>query len=373
MMKNQNTSSDQMLFDSYILVITFVMLVVGITMVYSASSMISIERYEDPFYYFKRQSLWIIIGLGVLFYFQQLSYEKLEKLALPLLLVTILLLALVLIPGIGKEVGGGRRWLPIGIGSLSFQPSELAKISLIIFFASFLTKKKEDLKSFQFGFLPVVAIIGFCSLLIFKEPDMGNAVLILASLLTLFFVAGARLTHISYFSLAMAPFAYFALSSGFRAARIRAFLDPWSYSDGAGFQLIQSFYSFGRGGVFGEGLGNSQQKMLFLPEAHTDFIFSVIGEEFGLLGTLLVTFLFFVFAVRGFYIAKKAPDNFGKLLAVGITTLITYQALFNIAVTIGLVPTKGLPLPLISAGGSSMVFTLASIGILLNISKASKH
>ena len=372
-MKKELFKTDFIYVDKYLVTITFMLLVAGITMVYSASSMISIEKFNDPFFYFKRQFLWILIGVGAMFSVQQFDYQKLEKWAGPLLVVSIFLLILVLIPSIGREVSGGRRWLPIGIGHFAFQPSELVKITLLIFFASFLAKKKDQMKSLQFGFLPALAVLSLCTFLIFLEPDLGNAILIVSSVLTLFFFAGARLVHILGFCLASLPFMYYALSSGFRLARMKAFLNPWEYADGAGFQLIQSFYSFGRGGFFGEGLGNSQQKMLYLPEAHTDFIFSVIGEEFGLIGTCIIAGLFFLLAMRGFSIAKNASNDFGRYLAVGISIMISYQALFNMAVTLGLVPTKGLPLPFISAGGSSMVFTLIGIGLLLSISRDSRQ
>ncbi len=357
--------------DRYILLAVALLLLLGITMVYSASSVIAIERTSDPFFYFKKQFQWILLGLSALLVAQKIDYRYYEKCAYPLFLFALFLLLIVLIPGIGKEVGGGRRWLPIGIGSIAFQPSEFAKIALILFLSSYLARKKEKVISLQFCFLPAIVMIGIVGFLVFKEPDMGNAMLLTATLLSLIYIAGVRAKYILSFCMLCIPFVYFALSHGFRAERIKAFLDPWAYEQGAGFQLIQSFYSFGRGGVDGVGLGQSQQKMLYLPEAHTDFIFSLIGEELGLIGTISIVVLFAVFLVRGMMSASKAETRFGQLLASGITLLISYQALFNIAVTIGLVPTKGLPLPLISAGGSSMIFTLTAIGILLNISKES--
>ncbi len=355
--------------DRYLLLTVSILLLIGLTMVYSASSVIAIERYSDPFFYFKKQFVWILLGSIALVTFQRIDYRYYERFAYPLFLFALFLLVLVLIPGIGKEVSGGRRWLPVGIGSLAFQPSEFAKIALIIFFASYLSKKGEKVVSFQFCFVPAILMMGVAGLLIFKEPDMGNAVLICFTLLSLIYLAGTRAKYIAGFLLLCSPFVYFVLSHGFRAERMKAFLDPWAYEQGAGFQLIQSFYSFGRGGIGGVGLGQSQQKMLYLPEAHTDFIFSLIGEELGFIGTLCVVLLFCFFLYRGMRIAEQAESRFGNLLASGIVLLITYQALFNIAVTIGLVPTKGLPLPLISAGGSSMIITLSALGILLNISK----
>jgi cell division protein FtsW len=277
-------------------------------------------------------------------------------------------LILVYVPGIGYRVGGARRW--IHLGSLTIQPSEIAKLSLIIYMAYYFSKKKETIRDFKKGVLPVLGITFALIALIYPQPDFGSAMFLSLLLITFLFIAGARFLHLGLLGAAVLPFGIYAIfHAGYRYRRLIAFLDPWKSPKSTGFQIIQSFISFGSGGVFGRGLGNGQQKLFFLPAPHTDFIFSVIGEELGFIGVVIIIFLFMLLIVRGFRIAYLAQSQFASYLALGITLMIGLQTVINLGVVMGLLPTKGIPLPFISYGGSSLLMTLTGVGILLNISK----
>ena len=350
-----------------------VLVLVGIVMVFSSSAVYALEKYNDSYYFLKRQAVWCLLGTGVLLVVKRMDYRKLQQHTYPIMLATFLLLLAVMFPQVSKEVGGARRWLTLG--GFSFQPSELAKFTLVLFIAKSLVKRADKLRDFAYGYLPNLVVLGFFFVPILFQPDFGTAVIICMVTFTMLFVAGLRKKFLFLSVLALIPFIASAiLSAEYRTRRIIAFLDPWQDPSNAGFQAIQSFYAFGRGGYWGTGLGASHQKLFYLPEAHTDFIFSVIGEELGFLGTTAIVLLFSILIWRGFVTACRAKDPFGTHLATGLTLLIGFQAFINLGVTVGLLPTKGLTLPFISMGGSSMLITMLSVGILLNISEQTiKH
>jgi cell division protein FtsW len=294
-------------------------------------------------------------------------HEMLRRFAYPILAVSILSLIAVLIPGIGHRAGGSMRWLRIS--SLSFQPSEFVKLGLIIFLSYFLTKKEEKIRSFSFGFLPTLVLSGLVIALVLKEPDFGAALFLTTMVFLFLFVSGARVVYIAASFLLALPVAYYLLTNvAYRYRRLMSFIRPWDDPGGTSFQIIQSFLSFGSGGLFGLGLGEGRQKLFFLPAPHTDFIFSVIGEELGLVGAMVLVLLFFIFTLRGIAIANAMEDRFGALLALGVTLMISLQAVINMGVVLGLLPTKGLTLPFISYGGTSLITNLVGVGILLRLS-----
>ncbi len=345
-----------------------VLILIGIVMVFSSSAVYAMEEYNDPYHFLKRQILWVLIGSVVLVAARKVSYRKLQSFTYPVMVVTFLLLIAVMLPGIGKEVGGARRWL--SFAGLSFQPSELAKFALVLFIAKSLVKRADKLKNFAYGYLPNLIVLGFFFLPILFQPDFGTALIIGIVTFTMLFVAGVRIKFLICSVLAIIPFLVSAvMAAEYRTRRILAFLNPWEDPSDTGFQAIQSFYAFGRGGTWGAGLGDSNQKLFFLPEAHTDFIFSVIGEELGFIGTVGIVILFAILIWRGFVTALRAKDPFGAHVAVGLTLLIGIQAFTNMGVTVGILPTKGLTLPFISQGGSSLVVLMLCVGILLNISE----
>ncbi len=345
-----------------------VLVLVGIVMVFSASAVYALEKYDDSYYFLKRQTVWCLLGTVVLLVAKNMDYHKLHQHTYLIMLVAFLLLLAVTFPEISKKVGGARRWLTLN--GFSFQPSELAKFALVLFIAKSLVKRADKLKSFAYGYLPNLIVLGFFFVPILFQPDFGTAIIICMVTFTMLFVAGLRKRFLFFSVLALIPFIATAIMSAeYRTRRITAFLDPWQDPSNAGFQAIQSFYAFGRGGYWGTGLGASHQKLFYLPEAHTDFIFSVIGEELGFLGTTAIILLFSILVWRGFVAARRAKDPFGTHLAIGLTLLIGFQAFINMGVTVGLLPTKGLALPFISMGGSSMLITMLSVGVLLNISE----
>jgi cell division protein FtsW len=295
-----------------------------------------------------------------------MNYRYWQPLALPLLLGSIVLLFLVFVPGLRQQIGGAYRWLKIY--GFSFQPSELAKLALVIFLARSMTKKEGRMDRFTVGFLPFVLVLAILFPLVLKQPDFGTGVLFVALVFLMLFVAGTPLRFLGGALLATAPIlVYVAVKAEYRWERIVIFLDPWKDSGKAGFQIIQSFLAFGAGRVFGVGLGEGKQKLFYLPEIHTDFIFSVIGEELGLIGVTVIIALFLLLVIRGFQACFRAPDRFGTYLSLGITVLIAFQALLNMGVVMGLLPTKGSTLPFISYGGTSLMMNLMAVGILLNV------
>lgn len=352
----------------FVLLFTVLALVgIGIVMVYSTSAIIAGDRFGDPYYFLKRQALYAAVGFALMLVTMFFPYEILKRFAYPILIFSVLLLTVVLVPGIGHRTGGAMRWLKIQ--SFSFQPSEFAKLGLVIFLAYLLAKKEEKIRSFSFGFLPPVLLSGLVIALVMKEPDFGAAFFLTVMVFLLLFVGGARVIYMAGAFLIALPVAYALLMNvGYRYKRLMSFIRPWEDPSGTGFQIIQSFLSFGSGGLFGLGLGEGRQKLFFLPAPHTDFIFSVIGEELGLVGATVVVLLFFILTLRGIQIALSLEDRFGVYLALGITLMVSLQAVINMGVVLGLLPTKGLTLPFISYGGTSLIANLAGMGILSQLS-----
>jgi cell division protein FtsW len=351
-----------------IAVIVSVLISLGVTMIYSSSGIYALQELGDKTYFLHRHLLFLVIGLLAALAMMSFDYRALRKFSKPLLFIVVLMLVAVLVPGIGKASFGARRWFKVG--PINFQPSELAKLVILVYVADFLSRKQNKIKDFWEGFLPLVIVMGvFCALIV-KQPDLGNCVLVAVITIILMFVAGAKLRHIGLLGLLASPVLFFlVVMVPYRMRRIMAFINPWDDAQGIGFQLSQSQIALGSGGVFGVGLGKSAQKLFYLPAAHTDFILSIIGEELGLLGTTAVIILFMAFIFQGARIAKRAADPFGYYLAFGIVILLGLQAVVNIGVSIGALPTKGLPLPFISYGGSALIFNMMACGLLLNISR----
>ncbi len=341
-------------------------------MIYSSSSIYAWERYKDTFFFLKRHMIFLLIGAVLTFFVMAVDYKKFRKYAKPLILVSLFLLVLVLIPGIGREVSGARRWFRFKF--ISFQPSELASMAVIIYVADFIARKEGSIKQFLRGFLPPVCVLGITALLILAQPDLGTAVALGVVVFIMLFVAGVRVSYLLSILLASIPLFFILIFNvPYRRMRILAFLNPWLDPKGTGFQIIQSQVALGSGGIFGVGLGHSRQKLFYLPAAHTDFIFSIIGEELGLLGTLGIIILFMIFIQQGLKIIRYSTDKFGYFLALGLILMISLKAIINIGVSCGLLPTKGLPLPFISYGGSSFIFDMVSVGILINIARTGEY
>jgi len=340
----------------------------GIVMVFNASYFPAQERFGDPWYFFSKHLFSITVGAVMLTLLSQVRLEVFERIALPLLVLSLLLLVAVLVPGIGVVRGGARRWLTLG--SFSFQPAELAKIAVILYLAQSITRKGERMATLTFGVLPHLLVVGLCSGLIVLQPDFGTSAIVALTMIAMLFVGGVRPGHLAgLFALFGVAVVAAVTISPYRMMRLVTFLDPWSDPRGPGFQLVQSFIAFGSGGLVGNGLGASRQKMFYLPEAHTDFILPVVGEELGFLGIVLVVVLFAFVGVRGFRVAMRHPDPFGSMLAFGITASLMISAVVNAGVVLGLLPTKGLPLPFLSYGGTAMMFTMAQVGILASLSR----
>lgn len=334
---------------------------------FSASAVLAQERYGDSYHFLKRTLMFACIGFAGLGVAARFPYGRYRTVVYPIVIGTLALMLALFIPGVGRTIGGATRW--ISVGPLAFQPSEVAKIMMIVFLSYSLEKKARWIKSFGIGFLPHIFFMGVVAACILYQRDLGAAAIIATVTWCLMFVAGVRLTYLFGMVVAALPIAT-ALIAGteYRRRRILAFLNPWSDQYGSGFQIIQSYVAFNEGGWFGRGLGQGQQKLFYLPEAHTDFILSVIGEELGLAGTLLIIGVFGFFCYRGLRVALLAPDLFGRYLAIGCTLLICLEAVLNMGVVMGILPTKGLTLPFISYGGSSLVLSLIAVGILLNVS-----
>jgi cell division protein FtsW len=352
----------------YLAATVFCLICIGVVMIYSSSCVYALSELKDSAYFLKRHLIFLTIGFIFTLAVMAVDYRILQKYAKPLLLFSVLLLIFVLIPGIGKKSSGAQRWFKLGM--ISFQPSELVKLAVIIYTADFLSRKQKLITDLKQGFIPLMLMMGLVCLLVVKQPDLGTTVEIAVVVLAMMFVAGARMAHLSLIALAAVPvIIYLVTSASYRMARIMAFLDPWQDAQGIGFQLTQSQIAIGSGGWFGVGLGKSQQKLFYLPAAHTDFIYSIIGEEFGLRGTLFIIILFLLLLWHGTRIAIRTVDSFGYYICVGILVMFGMQAAVNIGVSMGALPTKGLPLPFISYGGSALIFHMAAIGLLLNISR----
>lgn len=347
------------------------LLTIGIVMVYSSSAVKGYVQYDDPYHFLKMEAIWVTLGLVAMIVSMRLNLQLLRQWAKPALIVAIVLLVLVKIPGIGREVNGAYRW--IGLGPLSIQPSEVIKLSMVLVMAHILAVDPHKIRSFRRGLLPVLCLLGVVAGLIMLQPDLGTTLAIAGTTFFMLIAAGARVSHIvalggTGLALVVAAIA----AAPYRMRRITAFLDPWADPSGKGYQTIQALLALGPGGLFGLGLGQSKQKFLYLPENHTDFIFAMIGEELGFVGASIVVLLFFLFAWRGFRVAMGAPDAFTGFLAVGITAMVSIQAMINMGVVSGVLPVTGITLPFLSYGGTSLVFTMLGVGVLLNVSRESR-
>jgi cell division protein FtsW len=341
---------------------------VGLVMILSSSSVEALANYGSSWLFFKRQLAWTILGLGGLTVTARVDYRALRRLMTPLLVVASVLLLLVLVPGVGVAVNGSTRWL--GAGALRFQPSELAKFALLVYCADVLTRRAASVGDWRSVLRPVALTFSFFAALIMLQPDMGTTIVLAILTGTMLFVGGLRLRHLAVVGLVLI-FAgtVLAIVEPYRRARLLSFVDPFAHAQEGGYQVAQSLIALGSGGWTGVGLGAGRAKWLFLPNAHTDFIFAIIGEELGLLGCLLVLFLFGALAVQGVRAALRAPDRFGALLAAGITGWIVGQALVNVGTVTGMLPVTGVPLPFVSFGGSALLFTMCATGVLLNVAR----
>jgi cell division protein FtsW len=351
---------------SVLVLIVLALLILGVVMLASTSGVRAETLYQDQLFFVKRQFLWLFLGLLAAFFGWRLDYHFWRPLAVPLLAGSVLLLLALFVPGVGSRVGGSTRWLRFG--AVSVQPSEIAKFAIVVFLSWWMARERRRAGTFKAGFLAPMGITGLVILLILAEPDFGTTVLCGVVAMAVLFAGGARWFYLAGTALlggsGMAALIY---HDPVRATRILAFLDPEKYAETCGYQLIGALNAFITGGLFGRGLSKGVQKHFYLPESHTDFIFAVVGEELGLFWSLAVLLLFLGFFLCGMTISWRARDLFGRLLAFGLTLLITLQATINIAVVTGCMPTKGLPLPFMSYGGSSVVVALLAVGVLINI------
>ena len=354
--------SDRILFTAAVLLVC-----VSVVMVYSASAALAFDRFGQAYMFLTRQALWTLLGLVGLAVAMRIDYRSYRNEAFIWSLAGVVGVFLVLVL-FREPVNGARRWL--NLGGLGIQPSELAKVAAVLFTALTLERRMHRIDELRYSLLPIAIVVGAMSGLILLQPDMGTAVSLLLVVGTMVFAAGLNYRYIVGAALAAVPVLYFVIiSAPYRQRRLLAFWDPWADPLGEGFQLIQSLIAVSTGGVFGRGLMGGVQKLFFLPEPHTDFIYAVISEELGLAGATTVLICYCVIAWRGVRIAMRAQDAFGSFLALGLTTMISVQALVNISVVLGLLPTKGIPLPLVSSGGSSLLISLVGVGMLLNVSQ----
>ena len=354
--------------DYWLFLVVLVLLGLGVVMVYSASAILATDRFRDAHFFLKKQLFWAVLGLGVMWGVMAIDYRKWRPLVSPLLALAFVLLVLVLVPPFGQSINGTRRWLRWG--PISVQPTELAKLVLVVYLADFLARRQAVIGHLWRGILPPLVVTGGVAGLVLLQPDLGSAVAIVGVVLCMIFVAGARLAHLGMIGgLAVPVVALAVYMAPYRLRRVLTFLDPWADPRGAGFQIIQSYLALGGGGLLGRGLGESKQKLFYLPEPHTDFIFAVLGEELGFLGALATVVLFGILLWRGIRIGLRVADPFGALVAFGVTALLVNQAVVNLGVVVGVFPTKGLPLPFVSSGGSSLLVAMAAVGLLLNVSQ----
>ncbi|MBA2327609.1 MAG: putative lipid II flippase FtsW [Actinobacteria bacterium] len=354
----------------YVLLLTTVgvLNVVGVVMVLSASSVASLTNYGSAWYFFERQVLWTLLGALVFAVTARIDYHVWRRWVIPMLVVCVALLVLVLVPGIGVYVAGSRRWL--GSGAWRFQPTEPAKLALLIFSADVLARRAREVHDWRRAVRPVLLVFGLIAVLVMRQPDMASTIVLALIVGAALVVGGVRLRHLAVLGGAgVSAAALLAMIEPYRRARMLSFLNPVSDPGNTGYQISQSLIALGSGGWTGVGLGAGRSKWLFLPNAHTDFIFAIIGEEVGLLGCLLVVALFAAFGVLGTRIALRAPDRFGTLLAAGITVWVVGQAVINIGGVVGLLPVSGVPLPFVSFGGSALVFTMAAAGLLSSVAR----
>jgi len=354
-----------------ILIITITLICIGVVMIYSASSIYAQERFNDGTFFLKRHMLFLFIGSILCISILCMDYKRLKDLSKPLLIFMLFLLLLVLIPGIGHSAGGAQRWFRLG--RFSFQPSAMANVVLIIYVADFISRKQRQMTDFISGFLPSMIFSGLVCVFILMQPDLGTAMAIFIVILLLLYIGGTPISYLALTLFILLPLVSIMIFSvPYRRMRMLAFLNPWNDPGGSGFQIIQSQIALGSGGFFGKGLGASHQKLFFLPAAHTDFIFSIIGEELGFFGIAIVILLFILLIICGSKVVKNCPEPFGYYLGLGLILSILLRAFINIAVVCGVLPTKGLPLPFISYGGSALIFDMISIALILNIARSSE-
>jgi cell division protein FtsW len=350
-----------------LLVLGVVLIVIGLGATQSASSVVAIDQAEDRFYYFKRQLLGVGIGTIALLVTSRIPYRVYRRMAVPGFLVAVALLVAVL--AVGPVIGGSQRWLPVA--GFSFQPSELAKVAVVVMLAHLLEKKHRLLTRFGHFLVPVVFTVGVIGGLVMLQPDLGTTIIIAAAAMAVILASDTPLRYVLLLSmLAVGAVWLLAFSDQYRVDRIVGFLDPWGNASGEGYQLIQSYYALSNGGLFGVGLGASRARWFYLPNAHTDFIFAIIGEEAGLIGGLTVIGLFVVLALAGWAVAARAPDRFGRMVAAGLTAWLTFQAIVNIGGVLGVMPITGIALPFVSFGSTALIVAMASLGILVNIAQA---
>jgi cell division protein FtsW len=355
--------------------LSLALVAIGLVMLYSATAVMAEKspKYADSTWFLKRQLIWVLLGVGAMIVTARVPYSFWERWRVPVLIGALVLLGLVFVPGIGVSLNAAKRW--IRVGGFFFQPSEAAKIAIAVFLAGFAAKDPERMKKFLSGFVPGFAALGLCCGMIIVEPDIGTSVFVALVMTLMLIVSGVKMAHLVPFVVVAGCLAsYFAVThTEHVSARIQAWLHPELDPRGKGHQPLQSLMALGAGGLFGDGLGRGTSKLYFLPEAHSDFIFSVIGEELGFVGTTFILLLYAALGVAGYRIMYRAKDRFGFLLAFSLTTYIILQAAMNVAVVTAAMPTKGIPLPLVSAGGSSAVITLAGIGMLVSVANASER
>jgi len=355
--------------DFWLLLSVMILIGISLSMIYSASLMRSHNIYGDRYFILKSQIMWMIVGFVALIAFSNIDYRIYQRYSKFFIIAALVLMVFVFIPSLGHQVGKAKRWIKVGF--VGFQPSELAKVALVIYLADLLTRKREMMHDFKETFLPVLIVLGVFVVLLLLQSNLGTAVFFLMLAFVLLFLAGIRFQQMLVVFLGVLPVVVIAVvKESYRLKRIFGYLDPWAYPDTIGYNIIQSWKSFYNGGLFGVGFGQGIQKMWYLPAPHTDFIFAVCGEETGLLGVLIILVLFVIILIRGISIAAHATDMFSRLLASGLTLMIVLQAVVNMSVVTGILPTTGLVLPFLSYGGTALVINMAVVGILLNIHKA---
>jgi cell division protein FtsW len=364
--KGSKAISSTLTYDVKLLFAVLFLVGIGIVMVYSASSVLALKKYGSDFYFLKKQAVFSLLGIMALVLFSHIPFRIYRFLAYPILIIAIAMLAAVQVSGLGLSAGGSLRWLRIG--PVTFQPVEVARLALIVYMAYSLNKKQDSLRIFSIGFIPHVIWLVLFAVLLLLQPDFGSVVIFGVLVWMMMFVAGVPVRYLLTALILMLPLAYYLMiDATYRIKRLISFLDPWQYPAAEGYQVIHSLMAFGTGGLWGAGIGKGYQKLFYLPEPHTDFIFAVIGEELGFWGVLFILGLYAIVIWRGIGIACRCQDNFGMLVAAGITSAIGLQVSINMGVALGLLPTKGLTLPFLSYGGTSLLLNMASIGILMNI------
>jgi cell division protein FtsW len=362
----KQTESIKLTYDTTLLFSVLFLVGIGIVMVYSASSALALKKFGTDYYFLKRQALFSLMGIVAMVVCGHIPLKVYKSLTYPLLVLSMMLLILVQISNLGVTAGGATRWL--SYKGFSFQPSEIARLAMVMYLAYSMSKKQEQIKDFYIGFLPHVIVLSLFTVLIFMQPDFGSVVMLCAITWIMMFVGGVGLRYLLSSMLLILPIVYYVMvNADYRIRRLTSFLNPWEYPTDEGYQIIHSLMAFGTGGIWGSGIGRGYQKLFYLPEPHTDFIFSVIGEELGLVGVMIILSLYALILWRGISIARNAKDAFTAYLATGITVAIVLQVCVNMGVALGLLPTKGLTLPFLSYGGTSLLINMASIGILMSI------